>query len=131
MVIKLSVNSVILSQSELYFVLSVNLKCVPCNCIISNIWCMRYYCVQVSGSSAKLDKDSAYHHFTLLLNINQSDLSSFLKPHLHVDLSSSIATASVMSNIINLCALHPEMSHDNVTAAVADKFYQVHGVTEG
>ena len=31
---------------------------------------------------------------------------------------------------MNLSTLHPPITHEGVVTAVADKFYQVHGVTE-
>ena len=41
---------------------------------------------QVSGTSAKLARDSAYHHFTLLLNVDTSNLHQLLRPHSEVSL---------------------------------------------
>ena len=75
-------------------------------------------------------KDSSYHHFTLLLHTDQHNLSSALKPHPYLETRSSTATASIRSQVMNLSTLHPPITREGVVAAVADKFYQVHGVTE-
>ena len=86
--------------------------------------------MQVSGSAAKLTKHSSYHHFTLLLSVDQSYLHAMLRPHPQLLPSRSTATASQRSEVINLCTLHPEMSHDLVMDAIAEEFYDVHGVKE-
>ena len=36
--------------------------------------------IQVSGSSSKLAKDSAFHHFTLLLCANTANMTTLLRP---------------------------------------------------
>ena len=86
--------------------------------------------MQVSGSSAKLTKNSAYHHFTLLLNANRDNLHSCLRPHPNLRPSRSIATPSERSEVVNLCTLHPEMTHEAVISAIAEKFYAVHRIQE-
>ena len=35
---------------------------------------------QVSGSAAKLSKDVSYHHFTILIDVDQENLKGLLKP---------------------------------------------------
>ena len=40
--------------------------------------------LQVSGSSAKVIKDSTYHHFTLLLDVDMHSLRSLLQPSANV-----------------------------------------------
>ena len=36
---------------------------------------------EVSGSAARIGKDHTYHHFTLLLDVNERNLHSLLKQH--------------------------------------------------
>ena len=86
--------------------------------------------VQVSGSSARLTKNSAYHHFTLLLNVDKASLRSSLQSHPQLQPSNSIATNSERSDVINICTLNPGMAHEAVSAAIAEKFYDVHKVRE-
>jgi len=85
---------------------------------------------QVSGSAARLVRDSSFHHFTLLLDTDRHSLSSALKPHPPLTVSSSTATPSVRSEVMNLCTLHPEVTHDGVVRAVTEKFYHLHGVQD-
>lgn len=38
-----------------------------------------FYAIQVSGTAAKLGKPNAYHHCTLLVNVDKANLSSTLE----------------------------------------------------
>ena len=40
--------------------------------------------LQVSGSAAKLARDKACHHFTLLLSVDRNRLATCLRPNPHV-----------------------------------------------
>ncbi len=80
----------------------------------------------MSGTASRLVKDSAYHHFTLLLHTDLHDLTSAIKPHPSLTVSSATATASVRSDVTNICTLHPEITHEDVVEAVAHTFYDHH-----
>nr|AFI81409.1 lipoate protein ligase [Phyllotreta striolata] len=71
---------------------------------------------KVSGTAAKLGRTAAYHHCTLLVNVNKVDLSLALqKPE--VDIKTT-ATKSVKSKIINLCEENPRVEMKNLMKAV-------------
>ena len=57
---------------------------------------------KVSGTAAKLGKDAAYHHCTLLLAVDRSHLSSALSNPVAAAMVESNATPSVRSPVENL-----------------------------
>ncbi|XP_064400423.1 lipoyl amidotransferase LIPT1, mitochondrial-like isoform X2 [Halichondria panicea] len=83
---------------------------------------------KVSGSSAKLLKDLACHHFTLLLNVNLQNLRQLLTSSSEACIRESRATASTPSDVINLCNIEPSMNYNDVCSVIAEKFYDVHQV---
>lgn len=85
---------------------------------------------KVSGSSAKVTKDSTYHHFTLLLDVDMHSLRSLLQPSANLQFSQSTATPSVRSEVANLTSAEPGATYSAVCAAIAEHFYDVHCVTQ-
>ncbi|XP_014789561.1 lipoyltransferase 1, mitochondrial isoform X1 [Octopus bimaculoides] len=75
---------------------------------------------KVSGTAARLKSKRAYHHFTLLLDVNLNNLQSFLQSPLLG--ASSRATASIPSSVINLVDVEPQLTYDNVIQCVAQRF---------
>lgn len=98
--------------------------CLQCNkkddIICNNKW-------KVSGSSAKLLQDAAYHHFTLLLDVDMENLHQLLAPT-NVCISESKGTASVPSKVVNLCSIDSTINYTDVCRAVGDRFFDIHGV---
>lgn len=102
--------------------------------------------MQVSGSAAKLGKDKGYHHFTLLLDVDKSNLHSLLRPNPRVRCTtshqwstqpflttqlrfpSSNATPSIPSPTINLSSVAGSISWQPMCEAISDLFYEQHGV---
>lgn len=81
---------------------------------------------KVSGSAFRITSKASYHHFTLLLSTDLSQLTSALQPT-HSDLISR-ATASVRSNVLNLSARTPTIDHSSLTAALASHFNSYYGM---
>ena len=50
---------------------------------------------------------------------------------MQLKITRSTATESRRSEVINLSSISPVISHDAVCSAIADKFYEVHGISEG
>lgn len=79
---------------------------------------------KISGSSSKLGQAVAYHHCTLLLNVNEWLLKSLLQPSF-VDISSK-ATQSIRSSIMNLATKNQTLEFHSVTDAIAQMFCQTY-----
>ena len=50
---------------------------------------------------------------------------------MQLKITQSTATESRQSEVINLSSISPAISHDAVCLSIADKFYEVHGISEG
>ncbi|XP_033646030.1 lipoyltransferase 1, mitochondrial-like [Asterias rubens] len=79
---------------------------------------------KISGSSAKLGREIAYHHCTLLHSVNTQQLKSLL--HSQKDGLTSRATASVRTAVKNLSDMEPTMDHESLVDAIAQTFYTVY-----
>ncbi|GAB1611048.1 lipoyltransferase 1, mitochondrial-like [Argonauta hians] len=79
---------------------------------------------KVSGTAARLKAHRAYHHFTLLLDVNLDRLQSLL--HSPLEGAESRATASVPAAVVNLAAVEPSLTFDDVTQCVAHHFLLHH-----
>lgn len=79
---------------------------------------------KISGSSSKLGRAVAFHHCTLLLDVDQHSLKLLLQ-HSYTDISSK-ATQSVKSEVMNLSTKDLSLNFDAVTEAVAKLFCQIY-----
>ncbi|XP_014667519.1 PREDICTED: uncharacterized protein LOC106809081 isoform X2 [Priapulus caudatus] len=75
---------------------------------------------KVSGSAAKLGKDTAYHHCTLLVNSGLTALHSILRPD-RLGWSSN-ATASVPSPVATLASAAVDINTESVIEAIAEAY---------
>ncbi|KAK0088493.1 hypothetical protein PV325_011794 [Microctonus aethiopoides] len=71
---------------------------------------------KISGTAAKLGRPNAYHHCTLLVDVNKSNLSLALeKKELGII---SNATESIRSPVRNLIDVHPHIRSDILLSAI-------------
>ncbi|KAL5517578.1 hypothetical protein EMCRGX_G003153 [Ephydatia muelleri] len=82
--------------------------------------------LKVSGSSSKLAKDSAFHHFTLLLCADTANMTTLLRPAPLLSLTNTSATLSRRSSTLNLSSRSHDITWD---AACASAFYSAHDIT--
>ncbi|XP_068717871.1 lipoyl amidotransferase LIPT1, mitochondrial-like isoform X3 [Montipora capricornis] len=84
---------------------------------------------KISGSSSKLGHAVAYHHCTLLLNVNEELLKYLLQPsYAHI---SSKATQSKRSSVMNLSIKDQAIGYYSVTDAISQQFCQKYAPGEG
>ncbi|XP_077867404.1 lipoyl amidotransferase LIPT1, mitochondrial-like, partial [Saccoglossus kowalevskii] len=77
---------------------------------------------KISGSAAKLGRTTAYHHCTLLFDVNTSLLNDILQSHLTgLD---SIATESVRSEVKNLMNVDSSINFPMLVNSIGHQFYQ-------
>ncbi|XP_070566260.1 lipoyl amidotransferase LIPT1, mitochondrial-like isoform X2 [Ptychodera flava] len=79
---------------------------------------------KISGSAAKLGRSNAYHHCTLLFNVDASTLSEML--HSQTDGIDSKATESVRSKVMNLSQVDPSISYESLSQAISEEFYELY-----
>ncbi|XP_065910306.1 lipoyl amidotransferase LIPT1, mitochondrial-like [Dysidea avara] len=77
---------------------------------------------KVSGSSSRLTRDKAYHHYTLLIHTNLEALSSALMSDMADRITSTSATASIKSPVRNLSSVCTEITCEEACEAVAYYF---------
>lgn len=75
---------------------------------------------KISGSAFKLQKDRAFHHGTLLVNLNQNNAQKYLTPD-KAKLAAKGVT-SVKSRIANLQDFNPQISVQNLIMAILEEF---------
>ncbi len=75
---------------------------------------------KISGSAFKVGKDRAFHHGTLLLDVNMNALSNYLNPH-KLKLASK-GVASVTARVVNLKELNPSITHEGVCESIMEQF---------
>lgn len=80
---------------------------------------------KISGTAAKLTRDSAYHHCTLMVNVDTDSLQRALERPMDGLLSS--ATESVPAPVRNLAAGAPSVSMDKVVAAIGQLYLKQAG----
>lgn len=73
-----------------------------------------------SGSAFKVSRDRAFHHGTLLINVDMEGMTKYLNPNKAKLLSKGIT--SVQSRVANLSDLCSILTHDNLSANIADEF---------
>ncbi|XP_045475755.1 lipoyltransferase 1, mitochondrial-like [Harmonia axyridis] len=75
---------------------------------------------KVSGTASKLGRPNAYHHCTLLVNVNKEDLScSLKKTNLNINTN---ATKSVRSKIMNLSEKIENISVENLMKTIGIEY---------
>lgn len=77
--------------------------------------------LKVSGSAAKLGRSNCYHHLTVLVDTNKSNLRSAIRK-VPQDFISTNSTASHRSDVVNLREIRSELEVDQVIADLADAF---------
>jgi lipoyltransferase 1 len=76
---------------------------------------------KISGTAAKLTRDKSYHHCTLLVHADRTNLSKALK-NPHTDIIQTNATKSVRSPVDNLLSASSDITIDKVESALAQCF---------
>ena len=79
---------------------------------------------KVSGSAFKENPDRAFHHGTLLINVNLRELAEYLTPNPKKLLAKG--TTSVRSRVANLTEFNKELSHNNLTEAIIEEFFKTY-----
>ncbi|XP_037083552.1 lipoyltransferase 1, mitochondrial-like [Pollicipes pollicipes] len=80
---------------------------------------------KISGTAAKLTRDSAYHHCTLMVNVDTDSLQAALQPPPHG--LESRATESVPAQVRNLADGAPSVSMDKIVAAIGQLYLKQAG----
>lgn len=83
---------------------------------------------KVSGSAFKENPDRAFHHGTLMINVNLGELANYLTPS-QKKLESK-GTSSVKSRVANLSEFCEEISHDLLAQAIISEFFKTYGIEE-
>jgi len=76
---------------------------------------------KISGSAFKLTKDRAFHHGTLLVDVDLGRLQNYLNPDLLKLQSKGIK--SVKSRVANLVEFNPVVNMDNLAAGITSSFF--------
>lgn len=79
--------------------------------------------LKVSGSAFKENHDRAFHHGTLLIDVNLSEMPSYLTPSEKKLVSKGIS--SVRSRVANLVDFNPLISHESLVGSIIDEFFKV------
>ncbi|KAF7492830.1 Lipoyltransferase 1 [Sarcoptes scabiei] len=83
---------------------------------------------KISGTASKLNGHNAYHHCTLLVDVDQVHLSKSLRKY-QIKSVHSTATKSVPSPVTNLKNLNRKLSLQSLTEALAKNFHKFYGGT--
>lgn len=74
---------------------------------------------KISGTAAKLGRNNAYHHCTVLIDANKDNLKHALNGLKNIETN---ATSSVKSPTLNLKTLNADITVDNLLLAVAEEY---------
>eukprot|EP01116_Phalansterium_solitarium_P016284 TRINITY_DN3763_c0_g1_i5.p1 TRINITY_DN3763_c0_g1~~TRINITY_DN3763_c0_g1_i5.p1 ORF type:complete len:368 (-),score=31.46 TRINITY_DN3763_c0_g1_i5:1281-2384(-) len=80
---------------------------------------------KVSGSAYKLSGDRAFHHGTLLINVDLDALTRYL--NVNKEKLKSKGVASVRSRVVNLASVNPSITHDTLGDAIVQEFFRFYG----
>jgi len=80
--------------------------------------------LKISGSAFKENIDRAFHHGTLLINVNLSELAEYLTPSLKK--LQAKGTTSVRARVANLTEFNKEISHENLAEAIIEEFFKTY-----
>lgn len=79
---------------------------------------------KISGTAARIGHGKAYHHCTLLVDVNTTALHQVLRGHYgHIE---SKATQSVQASVKNLKELCPRLTMESLSASLARAFLSRH-----
>ena len=79
---------------------------------------------KISGSAFKENPDRAFHHGTLLINVNLGELAEYLTPS--PKKLQAKGTTSVRSRVANLTEFNKEISHELLTEAIIEEFFRTY-----
>ncbi|MEK6893988.1 MAG: lipoate--protein ligase [Nanoarchaeota archaeon] len=79
---------------------------------------------KISGSAFKENPDRAFHHGTLLINVNLTELAGYLTPSPKKLLAKG--TTSVRSRVANLTEFNHAINHEVLTNAIIDEFFKTY-----
>ncbi|KYM95171.1 PREDICTED: lipoyltransferase 1, mitochondrial isoform X2 [Cyphomyrmex costatus] len=82
---------------------------------------------KISGTAAKLGKPNAYHHCTLLVNVNKANLSSILERKENGIVTN--ATTSIRSPIMNLIDINQNIQMDKLLSAIGWEYLRTKALT--
>ena len=77
---------------------------------------------KISGSAFKETKDRSFHHGTLLINADMSQLGLYLNPNIKKLQSKGIT--SVRARVVNLKELNAEINHDDLCQRIIKEFFE-------
>lgn len=77
---------------------------------------------KISGSAFKETPHKAFHHGTLLINVDLSKLNDFLTPH--PKKLEAKGTQSVRSRVANLVEFNDKINHDLLMEAIIEEFFK-------
>jgi lipoate-protein ligase A len=80
---------------------------------------------KISGSAFKLTKDRAFHHGTLLVDVDLNRLSEYLNPDKKKLISKGIK--SVKSRVANLTEFNSELKVESLASGIRDSFFNMLG----
>lgn len=78
--------------------------------------------LKVSGSAFKENPDRAFHHGTLLINVNLSEMPNYLTPSEKKLMSKGIS--SVRSRVANLTDFNSSINHEILIEAIIEEFFK-------
>jgi len=78
--------------------------------------------MKISGSAYKISGMKAFHHGTLLINVNMNALQNYLNPN-KLKLQSK-GVASVRARVINLQEVNPQITHEALSKAIIEEFFK-------
>jgi len=77
---------------------------------------------KISGSAYRISGMRAFHHGTLLINVNMDSLQRYLNPS-KAKLKSK-GVDSVRARVVNLQVLNPVISHDSLSEKIISEFFK-------
>jgi|SRR5690554_956398 len=78
-----------------------------------------------SGNAFYFEETNAYHHGTILVDVNFEDMSRYLQ--VSQEKMRSKAVDSVQARVVNLRRLNPELTIEKMAASVAAAFVDIYG----
>jgi len=79
---------------------------------------------KISGSAFKVASDRAFHHGTLLVNLDTNALQNYLNPHKLKLLSKGVS--SVASRVVNLKQINPSVTHELINEEMIKAWKKKH-----
>jgi len=79
---------------------------------------------KISGTAAKLGRETAYHHCTVLVDVKTNLLHEALNHPTDLNFIQSKATKSVRAPVKNLVAKNSEVNIENIEISIAEEFLE-------